>query len=144
MMLMLTLLTYAEDYPKKLILSNGDTVVAFTPLQAKNYRLLLVDLEECNINLKDANSIITLQDSSLRSKKELISLFDKQAEYNEELKYQLTASINTQIQRFNILEANYKADAKKWKWQGVKVGVPIGTTVAVIVIVTLLKTFKIF
>lgn len=123
---MLTSLIYAEDYPKKVILSNGDTIVAFTPLQAKEYRLLLLDIDDCKSNLEDANRIIVLQDSSLQSKKQLIGLFEKQSEYNEELKYQLTAAINTQIQRFNVLESAYKSEQKQQKKKKAIIGSAMG------------------
>lgn len=125
-MLMLTSLIYAEDYPKKVILSNGDTIVAFTPLQAKEYRLLLLDIDDCKSNLEDANRIIVLQDSSLQSKKQLIGLFEKQSEYNEELKYQLTAAVNTQIQRFNVLESAYKSEQKQQKKKKAIIGSAMG------------------
>jgi|VirMetMinimDraft_7_1064189.scaffolds.fasta_scaffold163250_2 hypothetical protein len=123
---MLTSLIYAEDYPKKVILSNGDTIVAFTPLQAKEYRLLLLDIDDCKSNLEDANRIIVLQDSSLQSKKQLIGLFEKQSEYNEELKYQLTAAVNTQIQRFNVLESAYKSEQKQQKKKKAIIGSAMG------------------
>lgn len=123
---MLTSLIYAEDYPKKVILSNGDTIVAFTPLQAKEYRLLLLDIDDCKSNLEDANRIIVLQDSSLQSKKQLIGLFEKQSEYNEELKYQLTAAVNTQIQRFNVLESAYKSEQKQQKKKKALIGSAMG------------------
>ena len=123
---MLTSLIYAEDYPKKVILSNGDTIVAFTPLQAKEYRLLLLDIDDCKSNLEDANRVIVLQDSSLQSKKQLIGLFEKQSEYNEELKYQLTAAVNTQIQRFNVLESAYKSEQKQQKKKKAIIGSAMG------------------
>lgn len=123
---MLTSLIYAEDYPKKVILSNGDTIVAFTPLQAKEYRLLLLDIDDCKSNLEDANRIIVLQVSSLQSKKQLIGLFEKQSEYNEELKYQLTAAVNTQIQRFNVLESAYKSEQKQQKKKKAIIGSAMG------------------
>lgn len=123
---MLTSLIYAEDYPKKVILSNGDTIVAFTPLQAKEYRLLLLDIDDCKSNLEDANRIIVLQDSSLQSKKQLLALFEKQSEYNEELKYQLTAAVNTQIQRFNVLESAYKSEQKQQKKKKALIGSAMG------------------
>lgn len=123
---MLTSLIYAEDYPKKVILSNSDTIVAFTPLQAKEYRLLLLDIDDCKSNLEDANRIIVLQDSSLQSKKQLIGLFEKQSEYNEELKYQLTAAVNTQIQRFNVLESAYKSEQKQQKKKKALIGSAMG------------------
>jgi len=119
---MLTSLIYAEDYPKKVILSNGDTIVAFTPLQAKEYRLLLLDVDDCKSNLADANRMIVLQDSSIQSKKELIGLFEKQNKINKELHLQLTASVNTQIQKFEVLEAAYKSEQKQQKKKKVLIG----------------------
>lgn len=123
---MLTSLIYAEGYPKKVILSNGDTIVAFTQLQAKEYRLLLLDADDCKSNLADANRIIVLQDSSLQSKKQLIGLFEKQAKYNDELKIQLTAAVNTQIQRFEMLESAYKLEQKQQKKKKALIGSSIG------------------
>ena len=53
-------------------------------------------------------------------------MYKKQDEYNEELKYQLTASINTQIQRFNALESSIKRDAKQQKRKGIAIGSSLG------------------
>ena len=50
----------------------------------------------------------------------------KLEEYNEELKYQLTASINTQIQMFNALESSIKKDAKQQKRKGIAIGSSLG------------------
>ena len=56
----------------------------------------------------------------------LVAMYKKQDEYNEELKYQLTASINTQIQRFNALESSIKRDAKQQKRKGIAIGSSLG------------------
>ena len=65
----------------------------------------------------------------LKSKIDLVAMYKKQDEYNEELKYQLTASINTQIQRFNALESSIKRDAKQQKRKGIGTGTSTTTRV---------------
>ena len=70
--------------------------------------------------------IVAIQDTMLKSKIDLVEMYKKQDEYNEELKYQLTASINTQIQRFNALESSIKRDAKQQKRKGIAIGSSLG------------------
>ena len=46
----------------------------------------------------------------LKSKIALQELYQKQSDYNEDLKYQLTAALKyTRVQKSNMIEAAYKA-----------------------------------
>lgn len=94
--------------------------------QIKVVNKVFVDLEVCEQENAALNKIIIAQDTMLKSKIDLVAMYKKQDEYNEELKYQLTASINTQIQRFNALESSIKKDAKQQKRKGIAIGSSLG------------------
>ena len=92
------LTTFSQTISKK------DSVKCLTNEQIKVINNVFLDLDECEQELLALGKIVTIQDTMLKSKIDLLAMYKKQYEYNEELKYQLTASINTQIQRFNALE----------------------------------------
>jgi hypothetical protein len=103
---------------------------------------VFIDLEDCENQNIALSKIITIQDTLLKSKIEMQELYQKQNEYNEELKYQLTASINTQIQRFNVLESAYKYENRRQKKRSIITGTSMGIGLALtfgIVIFQLLK-----
>lgn len=106
--------------------SKQDSVKCLTNEQIKVVNNVFLDLDECEQEVKSLERIVSIQDTMLKSKVDLISLYKKQDEYNEELKYQLTASINTQIQRFNALESSIKRDAKQQKRKGIAIGTSLG------------------
>jgi hypothetical protein len=114
------LMTYSQITLKK------DSVKCLTNEQIKVVNNVFLDLDECEQEVKSLERIVSIQDTMLKSKVDLISLYKKQDEYNEELKYQLTASINTQIQRFNALESSIKRDAKQQKRKGIAIGTSLG------------------
>lgn len=87
---------------------------------------MFLDLDECEQEVEALGRIVAIQDTMLKSKIDLVAMYKKQDEYNEELKYQLTASINTQIQRFNALESSIKNDAKQQKRKGIAIGSSLG------------------
>lgn len=87
---------------------------------------MFLDLDECEQEVEALGRIVAIQDTMLKSKIDLVAMYKKQDEYNEELKYQLTASINTQIQRFNALESAIKNDAKQQKRKGIAIGSSLG------------------
>jgi len=113
-------MTYSQITLKK------DSVKCLTNEQIKVVNNVFLDLDECEQEVKSLERIVSIQDTMLKSKVDLISLYKKQDEYNEELKYQLTASINTQIQRFNALESSIKRDAKQQKRKGIAIGTSLG------------------
>ena len=106
--------------------SKQDSVKCLTNEQIKVVNKVFVDLEVCEQENAALNKIIIAQDTMLKSKIDLVAMYKKQDEYNEELKYQLTASINTQIQRFNALESSIKKDAKQQKRKGIAIGSSLG------------------
>ena len=108
------------------IILKKDSVKCLTNEQIKVVNNVFLDLDECEQEVKSLERIVSIQDTMLKSKVDLISLYKKQDEYNEELKYQLTASINTQIQRFNALESSIKRDAKQQKRKGIAIGTSLG------------------
>ena len=93
---------YSQTISKNAV--NDTAKRCFTNEQMRVINGVFIDLDECEQETKILNRIITVQDSMLQSKIDLEALYKKQTDYNEELKYQLTASINTQIQRYNALE----------------------------------------
>ena len=108
------------------IILKKDSVKCLTNEQIKVINNVFLDLDECEQELLALGKIVTIQDTMLKSKIDLVAMYKKQDEYNEELKYQLTASINTQIQRFNALESSIKRDAKQQKRKGIAIGSSLG------------------
>ena len=144
MILMLTSWIYATDYPCKSIKPNGDTIVEFTPLQAKSFRLLLIDLDDCkgeNLGLKQ---IVEYQQEVITSKVELQDLFVAQNKHNEQLNVSLIRAIETQSQKYEILQDAYKTQSKQIKRQGLKFGASIGCVTGVAILLGLLKILKVF
>lgn len=114
------LTTFSQTISKK------DSVKCLTNEQIKIINNVFLDLDECEQEVLALGKIVTIQDTMLKSKIDLLAMYKKQDEYNEELKYQLTASINTQIQRFNALESSIKNDAKQQKRKGIAIGSSLG------------------
>ena len=114
------LTTFSQTISKK------DSVKCLTNEQIKIINNVFLDLDECEQEVLALGKIVTIQDTMLKSKIDLLAMYKKQDEYNEELKYQLTASINTQIQRFNALESAIKKDAKQQKRKGIAIGSSLG------------------
>ena len=114
------LTTFSQTISKK------DSVKCLTNEQIKIINNVFLDLDECEQEVLALGKIVTIQDTMLKSKIDLLAMYKKQDEYNEELKYQLTASINTQIQRFNALESYIKKDAKQQKRKGIAIGSSLG------------------
>ena len=108
------------------IILKKDSVKCLTNEQIKTINNVFLDLDECEQEVEALGKIVTIQDTMLKSKIDLLAIYKKQDEYNEELKYQLTASINTQIQRFNALESSIKNDAKQQKRKGIAIGSSLG------------------
>lgn len=108
------------------IILKKDSVKCLTNEQIKIINNVFLDLDECEQEVLALGKIVTIQDTMLKSKIDLVAMYKKQDEYNEELKYQLTASINTQIQRFNTLESYIKKDAKQQKRKGIAIGTSLG------------------
>ena len=108
------------------IILKKDSVKCLTNEQIKVINNVFLDLDECEQEVEALGKIVTIQDTMLKSKIDLLAMYKKQYEYNEELKYQLTASINTQIQRFNALESSIKKDAKQQKRKGITIGSSLG------------------
>lgn len=108
------------------IILKKDSVKCLTNEQIKIINNVFLDLDECEQEVLALGKIVTIQDTMLKSKIDLLAMYKKQDEYNEELKYQLTASINTQIQRFNALESFIKKDAKQQKRKGIAIGSSLG------------------
>ena len=108
------------------IILKKDSVKCLTNEQIKIINNVFLDLDECEQEVLALGKIVTIQDTMLKSKIDLLAMYKKQDEYNEELKYQLTASINTQIQRFNALENSIKKDAKQQKRKGIAIGSSLG------------------
>ena len=82
------LTTFSQTISKK------DSVKCLTNEQIKVINNVFLDLDECEQELLALGKIVTIQDTMLKSKIDLVAMYKKQDEYNEELKYQLTASIN--------------------------------------------------
>lgn len=114
------LTTFSQTISKK------DSVKCLTNEQIKTINNVFLDLDECEQEVEALGRIVAIQDTMLKSKIDLVAMYKKQDEYNEELKYQLTASINTQIQRFNALESSIKNDAKQQKRKGIAIGSSLG------------------
>ena len=114
------LTTFSQTISKK------DSVKCLTNEQIKVINNVFLDLDECEQELLALGKIVTIQDTMLKSKIDLVAMYKKQDEYNEELKYQLTASINTQIQKFHALESAIKKDAKQQKRKGIAIGSSLG------------------
>lgn len=110
--------------------------------QIKVVNKVFVDLEVCEQENAALNKIIIAQDTMLKSKIELQELYKKQADYNEELKYQLTAAINTQIQRFNILESAYKQQVKQQKKRSIITGTSLGIGLSISLVVVIFQILK--
>ena len=115
---------YSQTISKNAV--NDTAKRCFTNEQMRVINGVFIDLDECEQETKILNKIITIQDSMLQSKIDLEALYKKQTDYNEELKYQLTASINTQIQRFNALESTFKSQNKQQKRKGIAIGSGLG------------------
>ena len=148
-MLMLMSLTYAEDlYPRKAIKANGDTVVEFTPLQAKGYRLALIAVESCELENLALKEIVSRQDTVINSKVELQKLAEQIHADNEEVKEKLDASLQLSFLRFDDIKKKMDEENAKLKrqlkWSGIKVGTSVGGVTAIAIIFVLLKIFKVF
>lgn len=122
-------MTFSQTISKKEV---SDSVRCLNNQQLQIINGVFIDLDDCEKENISLNKIITVQDTLLKSKLEIQEGYKRQNEFNEDLKYQLTASINTQIQRFNVLESEYKRQAKQNK----KRSLITGTTIAGVVLVT--------
>ena len=106
--------------------SDSVSVRCLTNEQMKVINGVFLDYDYCQQENIALNKIINTQDTMLKSKIELEQLYKQQALYNENLQYQLTASINTQIQRFNALESTFKSQNKQQKRKGIAIGSGLG------------------
>ena len=71
------------------IISKKDSVKCLTNEQIKIINNVFLDLDECEQEVLALGKIVTIQDTMLKSKIDLLAIYKKQDEYNEELKYQL-------------------------------------------------------
>lgn len=104
----------------------SDSVKCFTNSDMQVINGVFIDLDDCENEVIALGKIVSIQDTLLKSKVEIEELYRKQNDYNEELKYQLTASINTQIQRFNVLESAYKYQNRVQKKRSIITGTSMG------------------
>lgn len=116
-------MTFSQTISKKEL---SDSVRCLNNQQLQIINGVFIDLDDCEKENISLNKIITVQDTLLKSKLEIQEWYKRQNEFNEDLKYQLTASINTQIQRFNVLESEYKRQAKQQKKRSLITGTTIG------------------
>lgn len=110
--------------------------------QIKVVNKVFVDLEVCEQENAALNKIIIAQDTMLKSKIALQELYQKQSDYNEDLKYQLTAALNTQVQKFNMIEAAYKAQSKAQKKRVLLTGSLLGIGLSVCLAVAVIRLVK--
>lgn len=130
---------------------NIDSVKCLTNSDMQIINGAFADLDECEMERDSLCKKIQLQDEMIKSKGELISVYQKQADILIPLKEEIQQSLDIMNMRYNLLEGMYKSLDKKvngfWgqmKGLGIKIGVPVGTVVFTTVMVSLLKTFKIF
>jgi len=105
---------------------------------------VFIDLEDCELKDSINKAIIGKQDSMLSSRKEVLDGLKTLDFKNQELSDKLDHSLQFQFKKFDELEKENKKLSKQLKWQGVKIGASTGGTVAVAVILLVLKTFKVF
>ena len=103
---------------------------------------MFLDLDECEQEVEALGRIVAIQDTMLKSKIALQELYQKQSDYNEDLKYQLTAALNTQVQKFNMIEAAYKAQSKAQKKRGLLTGSLLGIGLSVCLAVAVIRLVK--
>lgn len=120
----------------------SDTVKCFTNSDMQVINGVFIDLDDCEKEVIALGKIVMIQDTMLKSKIELQQLYKQQADYNEDLKYQLTAAINTQIQKFNILESAYKAQARKEKKRSIITGTSLGLGLSFSLAVIIFQVLK--
>lgn len=133
---------FSNQTLKKEVVKSSDSTVCLDMYEMRIVNGAFIDLDDCeqeNISLK---KIIVSQDTIIKSKIELQDLYKKQNDYNEDLKYQLTASINTQIQRFNVFESAYKQQSKQQKKRSIITGGTIGIGLAVTLAIVIFKVLK--
>ena len=105
---------------------------------------VFIDLEDCEVKDSINKAIITKQESMLSSRTEVVDGLKNLDVKNQELSDKLDHSLQFQFKKFDELEKENKALSKQLKWQGVKIGASTGGTVAIAVILLILKTFKVF
>lgn len=132
-------MTFSQTISKKEL---SDSVRCLNNQQLQIINGVFIDLDDCEKENISLNKIITVQDTLLKSKLEIQEWYKRQNEFNEDLKYQLTASINTQIQRFNVLENAYKQQSKQQKKRSIITGGTIGIGLAVTLAIVIFKILK--
>lgn len=105
---------------------------------------VFIDLEDCEVKDSINKAIINKQDSLLLSRTEVVDGLKNLDVKNQELSDKLDHSLQFQFKKFDELEKENKSLSKQLKWQGVKIGASTGGTVAIAVILLILKTFKVF
>lgn len=138
----MNLQVFSNQTLKKEVAKSSDSLECLDLEEMHIVNGAFIDLDDCEQDVILLNKKVQVLDTLLKSKIELYSFFQKQNEYNEELKYQLTASINTQIQRFNVLESAYKQQSKQQKKQSIITGGTIGIGLAVTLAIVIFKVLK--
>ncbi|OQC41895.1 MAG: hypothetical protein BWX61_01398 [Bacteroidetes bacterium ADurb.Bin035] len=133
MLIWSSLLTYSQATLRK------DSVKCLTNEQIKVINNTFVDLDACEQENKALSLIISVQDTMLKSKIELQKIYDKQIEWNDELKYQLTSAFNLQVQRYHALENSIKQAEKKQKRKRLGLGLGIGIAITGLLIFQIIK-----
>lgn len=133
MLIWSSLLTYSQSTLRK------DSVKCLTNEQIKVINNTFVDLDACEQENKALSLIISVQDTMLKSKIELQKIYDKQIEWNDELKYQLTSAFNLQVQRYHALENSIKQAEKKQKRKRLGLGLGIGIAITGLLIFQIIK-----
>lgn len=105
---------------------------------------VFIDLEDCEVKDSINKAIINKQDSMLSSRTEVVDGLKSLDIKNQELSDKLDHSLQFQFKKFDELEKENKALLKQINRQGIKIGVSTGGTVAIAVILLILKTFKVF
>lgn len=133
MLIWSSLLTFSQATLRK------DSVKCLTNKQIKVINNTFVDLDACEQENKALSLIISVQDTMLKSKIELQKIYDKQIEWNDELKYQLTSAFNLQVQRYHALENSIKQAEKKQKRKRLGLGLGIGIAITGLLIFQIIK-----
>ncbi len=133
MLIWSSLMTYSQTTSRK------DSVKCLTNEQIKVINNTFVDLDACEQENKALSQIISVQDTMLKSKIELQKIYDKQIEWNDELKYQLTSAFNLQVQRYHALENSIKQAEKKQKRKRLGLGLGIGIAITGLLIFQIIK-----
>lgn len=137
--------SFCETILKKEI--QNDSVRCYNKAQIQAINDALIDLDACDSNTAALERIIAKQDTVISKQAALVTLSEKVDSVNTNLSDKLDASLSTQFLKAEMMDKKINKLERQLTWSNVKTTIVSGTlggTVALLVIVELLKIFKVF